>query len=168
MTNRNRFSEDQQREIEELLLKTEKVTLYRKLEVIFYASLGWTNATIAKITHYSMSRVSDLVSEYAENGIGYFKEEHRKGGNHRNLQPEEEQALAEEFAAQAQNGQIVKIDDIKRKYDEKCGKTTGLSTLYSFLRRVGWRRVLPRGKHPKKADDEAIEASKKLTLSSAN
>jgi len=162
MTNKNRFSEEQQSEILELLITTENVNLYRKLEVIYYASLGWTNATIATATRYSLSRVSDLVSEYATNGIGYFTEEHRKGGNNRNLQPEDERAVVEVFAEQAKNGQVVKLDEIKREYDKKCGKTAGLSTFYRYIHRMNWRRVMPRSQHPKKADDEAIEASKKL------
>lgn len=29
-----------------------------------------------------------------------------------------------------------------------------------MLKRRGWRKVMLRAKHPKKADDEAIEASK--------
>ncbi len=32
------------------------------------------------------------------------------------------------------------------------------------LKRKGWRKVMPRSKHPKKASPEAIEASKKLKL----
>jgi hypothetical protein len=34
-----------------------------------------------------------------------------------------------------------------------------------LLARHGWRKVTPRGKHPDKASDEAMEASKKLKLS---
>ena len=30
------------------------------------------------------------------------------------------------------------------------------------LERHGWRKVMPRSKHPQKASDEAIEASKKI------
>ena len=168
MTNKNRFSEEQQSEILEWLVKIEQKSLYRKLEVIYYVSLGWTNAAIAVVTRYSLSRVSDLVREYAKNGIGYFTEEHRKGGNNRNLQPDEERAIVEKFAEQAKNGQIVKLDEVKREYDEKCGKESGLSTFYRFMHRVNWRRVMPRSRHPKKANDEAIEASKKLRKMQTN
>lgn len=142
--------------------KTKEAKLYKKLQVVYYSTLGWTNAAIAEATRYSKSRVSDLVSEYAENGIGYFTKEHRKGGNHRNLRPDEEQEVVAGFVEQAKKGKIVKLDEMKREYDKKCGKTAGLSTFYRLLHRMDWRRVMPRGQHPKKADDEAIEASKKL------
>lgn len=162
--NKGRFTQAQLDEIREMLEKAKNARLYRKLEVIFYAAQGWTNAAIAEATRYSRSRVSDLVSEYATNGIGYFTEEHRKGGNNRNLRPEDERAVLEEFQEKAENGQIIMIDEIKKKYDEKCGKQAGLSTFYRFLQRNEWRRVMPRGQHPKKADEEAIDASKKLTI----
>lgn len=38
--------------------------------------------------------------------------------------------------------------------------------IYILLERHGWRLVVPGGKRPKKASDEDIEASKKLTLDS--
>ena len=34
--------------------------------------------------------------------------------------------------------------------------------IYSVLHRHGWRKIMPRSRHPKKASEEAIEASKKL------
>lgn len=42
----------------------------------------------------------------------------------------------------------------------KIGRETGNSYIYTMLKRHGWRKVMLRAKHPKKADDEAIEASK--------
>ena len=42
-------------------------------------------------------------------------------------------------------------------------KDTGRGYIYMLLKRKGYRKVMPRSKHPKKAKEEAIEASKKLT-----
>jgi len=164
LKNANKFSTEQREEIEELLLRMDDLKLYKKLEVLYYATLGWTNKTISEVSHYSESRVSDFISEYTTNGIGYFTEEHRKGGNHRNLSAEEEKKVVEKFTEQAQKGQVIKLDEMKREYDKQCGKTAGLSTFYRLLDRMDWRRVMPRGQHPQKADDEAVEASKKLTI----
>ena len=52
------------------------------------------------------------------------------------------------------------------EFDEKLGKDTGRVYIYMLLERHGWRKIMPRSKHPQKASDEAIEASKKLTLES--
>ena len=47
-------------------------------------------------------------------------------------------------------------------FDEARGKDTGSGYIYMLLKRHGWRKVMPRSKHPKAASEEACEASKKL------
>ena len=42
------------------------------------------------------------------------------------------------------------------------GETKSVGHIYAVLHRNGWRKTMPRSRHPKKASDEAIEASKKL------
>ena len=36
--------------------------------------------------------------------------------------------------------------------------------VYMLLKRHNWRKIKPRSQHPKKADEETIAASQKLTL----
>ena len=83
-------------------------------------------------------------------------------GNHRSLSIEEENEILSSFEKKADAGQIITVQDIKRAFDERIGKDTGRGYIYMLLKRHGWRKVMPRARHPKKADDEAIEASKKL------
>jgi len=50
-------------------------------------------------------------------------------------------------------------------YAEELGRPAGSnSQIYYVLSRHGWRKVMPHSKHPNKASDGAIKASKKLTL----
>ena len=77
---------------------------------------------------------------------------------------EEKSNLLEPFREKAQKGQIVEVSKIKEKYEQTVGHTIGGSQIYYVLHRNGWRKVMPRSEHPKKADNETIEASKKLTL----
>jgi len=163
MRNKNKFNEKQKKQIRHWKKKTKGAALYRKLEALDYASRGYTNREISELTDFSMSRISDFVSEYIQNGIGYFLEEHRKGGNRRNLTDEQEKAILDKFEEKANNGQIVNLRDMKKEYERVLGRELANSTFYAFLNRVDWRRVMPRGQHPKKASEEAIEASKKLT-----
>ncbi len=81
---------------------------------------------------------------------------------------EEEAKLLEPFRQRASQGQLVEISEIKAVYEKAVGHTIGGTQIYYVLRRHGWRKVMPRSKHPKKASDEAIEASKKLTLRSSD
>ena len=59
-------------------------------------------------------------------------------------------------------GQEVTAKEIKAAFDEVRGKNTGSGYIYMLLKRHGWRKVMPRSKHPKAANEEACEASKKL------
>ena len=83
-------------------------------------------------------------------------------GMHRNLSFEEEKEFLSAYTKQAEAGQIVDLNEMKAAYIEKVGHSIGGSQIYRMLERHGWRKVMPRSKHPQKASDEAIEASKKL------
>ena len=58
---------------------------------------------------------------------------------------------------------MVEISEIEEAYQEKVKHKIGNVQIYRVLRRHGWRKIMPRSKHPKKASEEAIEASKKLS-----
>ena len=64
---------------------------------------------------------------------------------------EEEAAILAPFKARAEKGELVEISEIK-----------------DVLHRHGWRKVMPRSRHPKKASKEVIETSKKLKLPLVN
>ena len=76
---------------------------------------------------------------------------------------EEETALLEPFRKKAEAGQIVEVSEMNKAYQEAVGHSIGTGQIYHVLHRHGWRKVMPRSKHPKKASEEDIEASKKLT-----
>ena len=111
--------------------------------------------------------VTVLVSRYKANGLASITESHYHG-NHRNLSYAEEEALLEPFRQASNEGKTVSVHDIETAYREAVGHSIGTSQIYYVLHRHGWRKVMPRSKHPKKASDEVIETSKKLTSESAN
>lgn len=74
----------------------------------------------------------------------------------------EEQEILDRFEQKANAGQIVTVQEIKKAFDERIGKDTGRGYIYMVLARHNWRKVMPRSKHPKKADEETIAATKKL------
>jgi len=163
MPRTHQFTAKNYTEVEELIKKTKDAKLIKKLEVLQLRIEGYKNAEISKITKYSKSRVSALVCIYANAGIAYFEKENRIGGNRRNLSYEEEKEFLEIYRQQAEQGQIIEVGEIKRAYEEKIGHSIGGSQIYYILHRHGWRKVMPRSKHPNKASDEVIKASKKLT-----
>ncbi len=65
--------------------------------------------TFPRYDDNSTRRISDLLSEYLNNGIEYFLEEHRKGGNRRNLTDEQEMNILAKFKEKAESGQVIKL-----------------------------------------------------------
>ena len=123
---------------------------------------GYDNQTIAERLDISSTRVTHLIGEYFKNGLEEYTRK-KYGGNHRNMSVEEENEILEGFRAKAAAGQIVTAAEIKKAFDKKLGRDTGRGYIYMLLDRHEWRKVMARPRHPKKANDETIEASKKLT-----
>ncbi len=117
---------------------------------------------ISRITGFHPAYISQLMAKYRDGGIEAITGNHY-GGNRRNMSVEEEAELLEPFRQRASQGQLIEVSEIKVAYEKSVGHTIGGSQIYYVLRRHGWRKVMPRSKHPKRASDEAIEASKKLT-----
>lgn len=133
----------------------------KKLSVLIIRFSGKSISETAEKMDCSIRTVARLVAEYKENGLEKFMQ-NKYGGNHRSLSEEEEREILSRFEKKAQEGQIITAQDIKKAFDERIGKDTGSGYIYMLLKRHGWRKVMPRAKHPKKASEEAIEASKKL------
>ena len=62
-----------------------------------------------------------------------------------------------------EKGELVEISEIAKAYQAAVDHPVSNGQIYSVLHRHGWRKVMPRSKHPKKASEEEIAASKKLT-----
>jgi len=80
---------------------------------------------------------------------------------------EEEALFLEQFHEMAEQGHMLDIHKIRDAYEKEVGHRIGCAQVYRVLHRHGWRKVMPRSKHPKKASEEVIETSKKLTLRSS-
>lgn len=135
----------------------------KRLYAVQLRGEGLTNQEIADKLDTSDQMVSYWVSVYVKGGIDALLSK-KRAGNHRNLSIEEEKKLLADFTKQSESGQLIELNELKSAYIKKVGHSIGGSQIYRVLNRHGWRKVMPRSKHPKKANDEAIEASKKLKL----
>lgn len=160
---RKSITEEEYEAVKRLEKKERNKRISRRLKVIILRYEGMTNAEISSKLDLSSSRVSHLVSEFKTKKIeDYAKESF--GGNHRSMSWAEEQEILDKFSKTADAGQVINVQDIKAAFDKKIGKDTGRGYIYMLLKRHGWRKIKPRSEHPKKASDEEIAASKKLTL----
>jgi transposase len=156
------ISETQAKEIAVMRKKITDKRVDKRLWAVQLRGEGMRNPKIAEKLDTSAKVVSRWVSAYCKGGIGALLGG-KFGGNRRNMSLEEEAQLLTEFETRAKNGQLVETGEIKQAYEERVGHSIGGGQIYRVLHRHGWRKVMPRSKHPNKADDEAIEASKKLT-----
>lgn len=159
------FSEEDKKAIENARRSTRDKQQDKRLEVLELRCKGMTQKEIAEKTGFHRSHVSNLLKKYFEEGITSVAEKHYSG-NRRNLSYEEEEAILAPFREKAIKGEMVEISAIETAYRGAVGHSIGGSQIYYVLHRHGWRKVMPRSRHPKKASNEVIETSKKLTPNS--
>ena len=134
----------------------------QRLRILMWRYEGLKVREIAEITGMRKDSISQLCKRYREQGLEEFMRNKYTSHNHA-LTEEQEQAILAEFEEAAEAGQAVTAQEIKARFDEVRGKDTGRGYIYMLLKRHGWRKVSPRSRHPKAADEEACEASKKLS-----
>ncbi|WP_081646410.1 winged helix-turn-helix domain-containing protein [Oscillibacter sp. 1-3] len=75
----------------------------------------------------------------------------------------EEATILAPFRARAEAGELVESSEIAKAYQSAVDHPISTGRIYFVLHRLGWRKVMPRSKRPKKASEEEIAASKKFT-----
>lgn len=159
------FSEVDYLKIKKARQKNRDKQLDRRLLVLELRCEGKTQKEIVEETGFHRSHVVNLIRKYFEEGIDAIAEKHY-AGNRRNMSYAEEEALLAPFKEKADKGEMVEVSAIEAAYREAVGHSIGTSQIYYVLHRHGWRKVMPRSKHPKKASEEVIATSKKLTKKS--
>lgn len=162
-----RISKEQATEIKTIRKTIKDKKIDKRLYAVELRGEGLNNSEIASKLDTSPKVVSHWVSAYCKKGIEALKGG-KYGGNRRNMSFAEEEAFLAPYKKQAESGQLVEVSQMKAAYEKEVGHTIGGSQIYRVLQRHGWRKIMPRSKHPKKASDEAIAASKKLTLNTEN
>ena len=155
------ISQGQLVEIETARKKNRNKNIERRLYVLVMRAEGKSLEEISEKTGYHISTASKLIARYMRDGISAIAENHYKG-NRRNMSFEEEAAILVPFIERAERGEMVDIKEIAAAYQKAVPHKISDTQIYYVLHRHGWRKIMPRSRHPKKASEEAIEASKKL------
>jgi transposase len=156
-----KFSEEQKLEIRSALKESKNIWEQKRLMMLnIRAESGASAQLIAQLLGCSKSSVEHVIGTYFLNGLSGIAW-NKQSGNRRNLSMDEEKELLNQFKQQAEQGHMLVVKEIKQAYVKKLGRSVPNSTIYRMLKRHGWRKIMPRSKHPKKASDEAIEAYKK-------
>ena len=156
----------QQEEIREARRTNKNKNVEKRLKALELRAEGKTLTEIGTICGYNPAYISNIIASYCNGGLDAIVGNHYKA-NRRNMSFEEEAELLEPFLQKAEAGQIVEVSEILAAYEEKLGRPINShGQIYNVLKRHGWRKIMPRSRHPKKASDEEIDSSKKLNLSS--
>lgn len=150
-------------ELETMMKSVTNKTHYRRLQAVMLRGKGYTVKATAEITGLTPKTITDCTRRYLENGVEELLLERRGGRRHENMTYEEEVIFLSKFDEKIEAGAIITINAMHEAYQKELGRSTYISGFYQMLKRHGWRRIKPRPAHPKKADAEIVDVSKKLT-----
>lgn len=167
MASRYKFSEEEIKAIEQVRRDNKDKRAEARLKALELRAKGAASKEVAEATGFHAGSVTRLVAKYRNHGLEAISGNHY-GGNHRNMSVKEEAAILAPFKERAEKGEMVEISEIAKAYQSAVDHSVSKGQIYFVLHRHGWRKVMPRSKHPKKASDEEIAASKKLTPKSRN
>lgn len=162
MASRYRFSKEEIKTIEQARRGNKDKRAEARLKALELRAKGATCKEVREATGFHAAYITQLVAKYRDHGLESISGNHY-GGNRRNMSVEEEAAILKPFKERAEKGEMVEISEIAAAYQAAVDHPIGNSQIYFVLHRHGWRKVMPRSKHPKKASEEKIAASKKLT-----
>lgn len=164
MPKKYKLSYEQVQELEGVRKKNKDKNIDDRLKALLMYADGMKHKDIANKTDFAQTYVTELAAKYRKHGIDAICGNNYKG-NRRNIGFDEEATLLEAFKTKAESGQVIEVSEIKKAYEEACGITLSDTSgqIYRVLKRHGWRKVMPRSKHPNKASEAEINASKKLT-----
>jgi transposase len=147
----------------ERLKRADSHSEYQRIQcVLIRATLGSSAAEIAQLLGWSTATVHVMHSRWAREGEAIFEVGRRGGRRHQYLTQDQETALLAPFVERAEAGGMLAVADIQQAYQERTGRAVARSTVYRLLERHGWRKVVPRPRHPKA--DIAAQAAFKKTL----
>ena len=162
MASRYKFNEREIKEIEQARKENKDKRAESRLKALEMRAKGASSKDVSAATGFHAAYVTQLVAKYREHGLNAISGNHY-GGNHRNMSVEEEAAILAPFKERAERGELVEVSEIAKAYQAAVDHPVSNGQIYFVLHRHGWRKVMPRSKHPKKASEEEIMASKKLT-----
>lgn len=143
-------------------LKTDRRSHCRQRWLIIYNALVEPRQAgeIAKHCGVSKATVHQVISSYNRFGVLAVETAGKGGRRHQYLSLEEEKQFLAPFFAQAEKGEIATVAQIQCAFEAKVEHKVDDSTIYRLLNRHGWRKLMPRPRHPQ-ADPQAQEQFKK-------
>ena len=156
-----RISEEEYERIKEAAKKNKNKRVDKKLQVLIMRHENKGNEEISARTGYNVRYITTLMGQYKKQGLEEFIRIKQTSHN-RNMSVEQEAKVLAKFEEEADAGHELTVNEIRQGLESELGKETSVAYAYRVLKRHGWRKVMPRPKHPKAAGKEEQDSSKKL------
>lgn len=151
------FTEEEKIAVENAMNVKRTKSKFRRLMMLKLKMQGKNSNEIGGILGVHPETVNRCVSQFKNNVITAICPK-KETSNRRLLTDEQEAEFLEPLKKKAEAGQILEVSKIGRELEKFIGKKIAKSTVYLLLHRHGWRKVMPRSKHPKKATKEEIDS----------
>ncbi len=137
-------------EVKERMKRDPRFWVRQRWGIIYNALVAPRKAEeIAKHTGVSVPTVRRVISGYNRLGVAALETPGKGGRRHEYLTVEQEREFLAPFFARAQRGELATAGEIKRAFEAQVGHEVDESTIYRLLHRHGWRKLVPRPRHPK-------------------
>lgn len=156
-----KISEQEYERIKEAEKKNKNKRVDKKLQVLIMRHENKGNEEISARTGYNVRYITTLMGQYKKQGLEEFIRIKQTSHN-RNMSVEQEAKVLAKFEEEADAGHELTVNQIRQGLESELGKETSVAYAYRVLKRHGWRKVMPRPKHPKAAGKEEQDSSKKL------
>ena len=118
--------------------------------IIYNASVEPRKAEeIARHTGVSVPTVRRVISTYNRLGIAAIETPGTGGRRHEYMTLEQERTFLQPFFVCAERGEIATTEHIQQAFEAEVKHPVHMSTIYRLLDRHGWRKLVPRPRHPK-------------------
>ena len=135
--------------------ETKDKNVSRRLRALMLWYEGKSLKEIGEILDVHPISVNGMSRRYREQGLEEYSR-NKYESHYRLLSKEQESEVLEQF--KGQEGKQITAKEIKEALDKAYGKETGHMYVYNVLKRHGWKKKMPRSRHPKAANEEACEA----------
>ncbi len=109
---------------------------------------------IARHTGVSVTTVRRVISTCNRFGLAAIETPGTGGRRHQYMSVEQERAFLQPFFARAEIGEIATAEQIQQAFEAEVKRPVHISTIYRLLDRHGWRKLVPRPRHPKANERE--------------
>ena len=122
---------------------------FQRVQCLYLRQRGCNSSDISLTLSMSAVSVKRVWIDYRKRGEEALFHDLRGGRYNENMTKKEEDEFIQPFLKKAEKGGILTVGNIHRAYEKKMQRKIPKSTIYALLHRHGWRKIVPRTKHPK-------------------